>query len=290
VTTTANSPSGAEWESASPLLDVRALTVRYPRPKRKLFAVNEYLTAVDGIDLAIRAGECLGLVGESGCGKSTAARAIVRLVEPTDGTVTFAGRDLTACTPGELRAARRGIQMVFQDPYASLDPRQTASAIVAEPLRNFGLRTGRTARDRAVELLERVGLDASMADRYPHEFSGGQRQRIGIARALAPEPRLLICDEPVSALDVSIQAQVLDLLRDLRRDYDLAMLFISHDLAVVRQLAERVAVMNAGRIVETGTAEAVFADPRDPYTRSLLRAVPLPDPTLARAMIEGHMG
>jgi ABC-type glutathione transport system ATPase component len=267
---------------SKPVLAVEDLTVRY-RPSGWR---AQPFTAVDRVSLAIGPGEVLGLVGESGCGKSTLSRAIVQLIRPDHGRVLFHGVDLGTLAGRSLRRQRRGMQMIFQDPYASLDPRQTAGAIVAEPIRNFGLARGRAARDLATGLLVQVGLEPAMADRYPHEFSGGQRQRIGIARALAARPDLLICDEPVSALDVSIRAQILALLQSLRRSLGLTMLFISHDLAVIRQVADRIAVMHSGALVETRPAEELFTDPRHPYTRRLLAAILEPDPVRARATLQ----
>ncbi len=257
-----------------PLLEVRGLSKRFPLTRGLLAPRRgETVRAVDDVSFSLAPGETLGLVGETGCGKSTTARLIMRLLEPTAGEIRFAGGDLGRLRGGELRKRRRELAMVFQDPYSSLNPRRTVGAIIAEPLQIDGLeRAARRARAR--ELLDLVGLDAEHEQRYPHEFSGGQRQRIGIARALALRPRLLIADEPVSALDVSIQAQILDLLRDLQRDLGLALLFISHDLSVVRYMCERVAVMRGGRIVEMGAAAELFANPREPYTRELLAAVP----------------
>jgi ABC-type oligopeptide transport system ATPase subunit len=231
--------------------------------------------AVDGVSFAVMPGEALGLVGETGCGKSTTARLIMRLLDASAGEIRFAGREIAGLRGEPLRALRRELQIVFQDPYSSLNPRRTVGTIVAEPLAIHKLEDGPAARRRRVqELLEMVGLDARYGARYPHELSGGQRQRIGIARALALEPKLLIADEPVSSLDVQVQAQILDLLRRLQCEFGLALLFISHDLAVVRHMCERVAVMNAGRIVECGPVADLYEHPRDPYTRELLAAVP----------------
>ncbi|HEX6422203.1 MAG TPA: ABC transporter ATP-binding protein [Acidimicrobiales bacterium] len=240
--------------------------------------------AVDGVDIDVRRGETLGLVGESGCGKSTLGLALLRLVEPTAGRIELDGTDVTALGRRDLRALRRRVAMVFQDPYASLDPRQTVGRIVAEPLAVHGLRPGRIARrERIDELLGLVGLDPSFASRRPHELSGGQRQRVGIARALAGEPELIVCDEPIASLDVSIQAQVLNLLARLQHELGLTYLFVAHDLAAVQHVSDRIAVMYLGRIVEVGANAQVADDPAHPYTRALLSAVPVPDPPAERA-------
>jgi peptide/nickel transport system ATP-binding protein len=241
--------------------------------------------AVDGVSFTLRSGETLALVGESGSGKSTVGRLVLRLIEPTAGRVVFDGRDVFALEPAALQAFRRDAQLVFQDPYASLNPRMPVGDILAEPLKLHAIVPRSSRHARVAELLDLVGLNPKLARRYPHEFSGGQRQRIAIARALAVEPRLIVCDEPVSSLDVSIRAQVLNLLRDLRERLGLAYLFISHDLAVVKHIADRIAVMNFGRIVETANAETLFATPRHPYTRALLSAIPVPRPRAKRERI-----
>jgi ABC-type oligopeptide transport system ATPase subunit len=265
---------------AEPLLEVRGLVKHFPLTRgvivqRQFGAVK----AVDGIDLTLTAGQTHGLVGETGCGKSTTARLIMRLLEPTGGEIRFAGRDIAHLGGSALRALRRELAMIFQDPYSSLNPRRTVGAIVAEPLTIHSLQPDRATRRRRVqELMDTVGLNPEHYNRYPHEFSGGQRQRIGLARALALSPKLLIADEPVSALDVSIQAQILNLLRELQREFGLTLLFISHDLSVVRYMCERVAVMHRGKIVESGAVEDLYRSPTHPYTRELLAAVPkLPD-------------
>jgi peptide/nickel transport system ATP-binding protein len=240
------------------------------------------IRAVDGVSLSIGSGETLGLVGESGCGKSTLGRTILRLNEPTDGRIVFDGRDITGLKEKAMRPLRRRIQMVFQDPYASLNPRHSVGRIVGEPLRVHGLEKRRNGSARVRELLEVVGLPADAANRFPHEFSGGQRQRIGLARALAVNPELLVCDEPVSALDVSIQAQIINLMEKLQQELGLTYLFIAHDLAVVRHISTRIAVMYLGKIVEVAPADDLYDNPLHPYTITLLAAIPIPDPELAR--------
>ena len=269
----------------APLLAVADLTVHFQRRIGLLGSHRETVQAVNGVSFAVGRKETLGLVGESGCGKTTLARAVLRLVEKTSGTVRFDGQDLHALAPAELRRMRRRLQIVFQDPYASLNPRMTIGAAIREGLTIHHLAEGAAADRRVRDLLDEVGLTADAAHGYPHEFSGGQRQRAGIARALAVEPELLVCDEPVSALDVSVQAQVLNLLMDLQARRGLSYLFISHDLAVVRHVAPRVAVMYLGRIVEEGPAEELYARPRHPYTQALLSAVPEPDPVTKRPRI-----
>jgi oligopeptide/dipeptide ABC transporter ATP-binding protein len=265
---------------SAPLLEVTDLAKHYPMRKGLLLAKQVGLVrAVDGVSFTLDRGETLALVGESGCGKSTTARLVLRLIEPSTGTLRFEGRDITGIGGSALRAMRRRMQIVFQDPYASLNPRLTVAETIAEPLQVHGIGDAASRRVRVAELLGLVGLRGFHAERYPHEFSGGQRQRIGIARALSVQPDLIVCDEPVSALDVSIQAQVVNLLKDLQRRFGLAYLFIAHDLAVVKHVADRVAVMYLGRIVETARKRDLFAAPRHPYTRALLAAIPHPDPT-----------
>jgi ABC-type oligopeptide transport system ATPase subunit len=268
--------AGAGIGSGEPLLEVRGLVKHFPIDRGVMLRRNVgVVKAVDGVEFDVLCGETFGIVGESGSGKSTTGRLIARLLDPTAGAVRFGGQDITALRGSRLKQVRRELQMVFQDPYSSLNPRRTVGSIVAEPLAIHRVEPDASARRRAVqELMETVGLNPEHYNRYPHEFSGGQRQRIGIARALALKPRLLIADEPVSALDVSIQAQVLNLLRDSQRRLGLTMVFISHDLSVVRHMCDRIAVMREGRIVELASNERLYAAPRDPYTRELLAAVP----------------
>jgi oligopeptide transport system ATP-binding protein len=241
-----------------------------------------WVRAVDDISFTVKRGETLGLVGESGCGKSTTGRAILQLYKPTAGTVDFLGKSLTQLNGGDLRKMRREMQMIFQDPYASLNPRMTVGSIIGEPLEIHGLARGREKSERVQELLRIVGLNPYFANRYPHEFSGGQRQRIGIARALAVQPSFIVCDEPISALDVSIQAQVINLLEDLQAQFNLTYLFIAHDLSVVRHISDRVAVMYVGKIVELAERDMMYERPLHPYTKALLSAVPIPDPIIER--------
>ncbi len=270
--------------SSAPLLDVRDLHKHFPVGEKGLFGAHkQLLKAVNGVSFSLERGQCLGLVGESGCGKSTVARAVVGLHPATSGSIRFDGNELVGLSTRGWLPYRRKIQMIFQDPYASLDPRQTVSSILTEPSKIHGLSKPRERKLHAMQLLEAVGLNPRHINRYPHEFSGGQRQRIGIARALALEPELLICDEPVSALDVSIQAQIINLMGELKERFNLSYLFIAHDLAVVRHICDSVAVMYLGRVVEQASRDEIFNDPRHPYTKSLLSAVPVPDPELERA-------
>jgi oligopeptide/dipeptide ABC transporter ATP-binding protein len=266
----------------SPVLDVRGLKKHFPIQKGLLQRETGRVHAVDGVSFSIGDGETLGLVGESGCGKSTVGRTVLRLIEPTAGSIHLEGSDITHLNKTELRPYRRRMQIIFQDPFSSLDPRMSAGDIVAEPLLVHGIAQRRELKARVAELFERVGLRTAQMSNYPHQFSGGQRQRIGIARALALRPKLIVGDEPVSALDVSIQAQVLNLMMDLQRDLGLTYLFISHNLAVVAHISHRIAVMYLGRIVEQADKRVLFAQPLHPYTESLLLAVPVPDPRVKR--------
>jgi oligopeptide transport system ATP-binding protein len=263
------------------ILEVRNLVKHFQLGGGFLGKAPAMIRAVDGVSFTIRRGETLGLVGESGCGKTTTGRAVLQLERPTSGQVIFEGRDLTTLSDSELRQVRRRIQVIFQDPYSSLNPRMTVGQIIAEPLAVHGIASGRAARTaRVQELLRQAGLLPGMAHRYPHELSGGQRQRVGIARALAMEPSLIICDEPVSALDVSIQAQIINLLEELQAELGLTYLFVAHDLSVVRHISDRVAVMYLGKIVEITDRKSLYEDPQHPYTRALLSAVPIPDPEI----------
>ncbi|MER7001930.1 dipeptide ABC transporter ATP-binding protein [Dactylosporangium sp. NPDC000555] len=278
-TSTQPQPAAASQHSGENLLEVRGLEKHFPIMrgafiKRRVGSVR----AVDGIDLAVKAGETLGLVGESGCGKSTTGRLMTRLLEPTAGQVLLEGRDISHLGVARMRPLRREVQMIFQDPYSSLNPRHTVGTIVGAPLQVQSIKTAQGQKREVQRLLELVGLNPEHYNRYPHEFSGGQRQRIGIARALALQPKLIIADEPVSALDVSIQAQVVNLLDDLQREFNLTYVFIAHDLSVVRHISDRVAVMYLGKVVEVGGRDGLYAKPLHPYTFALLSAVPVPDP------------
>ena len=277
--------------ATEPLLQVRGMVKHYPVRRGLFGGSREVVHAVDGVDLDVPAGQTLGLVGESGCGKTTLARCILRLVEPTRGSVRFDGVEILTLPPRQMRALRQDLQVVFQDPYSSLNPRMRVGEIVGEPLLVHRLARNRSEREqRVAELLETVGLDPSVMRRYPHEFSGGQRQRIGIARALSVKPRLIVADEPVSALDVSVQAQVVNLFLELQERFGLSYLFISHDLRVIRHVSQRVAVMYLGRIVELADSVELLENPRHPYTKALIAAVPVPDPRAraSRATIRGE--
>ncbi|MBV9827015.1 MAG: ABC transporter ATP-binding protein [Alphaproteobacteria bacterium] len=271
--------------SAGPLLSVRNLVKHFPVKKGLFQQTVGQVHAVDGISFDIGEGETLGLVGESGCGKSTAGKTILKLLEPTSGEIRVKGERIDALSRAEMRPYRRELQVVFQDPYSSLNPRLNIRDVIAEPLKNYGIASGSALDERVESLAAKVGLRAEALDRYPHEFSGGQRQRIGIARALALNPGLIICDEPVSALDVSVQAQVINLLGDLQREFGLSYLFIAHDIAVVEHISHRIAVMYLGKIVEIADRTSLFAQPQHPYTEALLSAVPVPDPDAAKKRI-----
>ncbi|HSI88309.1 MAG TPA: oligopeptide/dipeptide ABC transporter ATP-binding protein [Pyrinomonadaceae bacterium] len=266
-------------ENGNNLISIQDLQVYY-RLGGGLFKKERIVKAVDGVSLDIKKGETLGLVGESGCGKSTLGKAILRLTEPTDGKVIYDGKDLAHLSQNAMRDQRRKLQMIFQDPYASLNPRMNVGQIIGEPIRTFGLANGKSADERVGDLMETVGLSRRFIKRYPHEFSGGQRQRIGIARALAVDPEFIVADEPISALDVSIQAQIMNLMEKLQAEKDLTYLFISHDLRAVRHLSDRVAVMYLGKIVELAPGRSIYDDPLMPYTRALISAVPVPDPEI----------
>jgi len=282
LTATAGARTTLRPHDPDNLVEVDDLKVHFPIRSGLFKTVKGTVKAVDGVTFEVRRGETLGLVGESGCGKSTIGRAMIRLREPTAGTVRFDGVDLTSLKSGALRRMRRRMQIIFQDPYGSLDPRMTVGSIVSEPIETHRLAKGAAKKERVAELLRLVGLDPKYVKRYPHEFSGGQRQRIGVARALAVEPEFIVCDEPISALDVSIQAQVLNLLTDLRSRLGLTYLFVAHDLSVVKHISDRVAVMYLGKVVEVGPPDQLYAAPGHPYTRALLSAVPVPDPVSER--------
>jgi oligopeptide transport system ATP-binding protein len=267
----------------APLLEVTDLVKHFPIKRGVLIDREvDQVRAVDGVSFRVGRGETLGLVGESGSGKSTACRAVLQLIKPTSGSIKFEGQEIAGLGRREMRPLRRQMQMIFQDPYASLNPRKRIGQIVGDPLKRQGVASGSELRRQVQELLERVGLSSEHYNRFPHEFSGGQRQRIGIARAVALKPKLVICDEPVSALDVSIQAQIVNLLDDLQDEFGLAYLFVAHDIGVVRHISDRIAVMNEGKIVEQGSADQVCEHPTDEYTKKLLAAVPIPDPRESR--------
>ena len=273
------------------LLAVKHLKKHFPIKGGVFSKIVGYVYAVDDITFTLEKGETLGLVGESGCGKSTTGRTILRLIEPTDGVIYFEGQDITNLDKGAMRALRREMQIIFQDPYASLNPRMTVGSIIGEPLEIHKIAKGSEKEERVASLLQKVGLRAEDMRKYPHEFSGGQRQRIGIARALALNPKLIVCDEPVSALDVSIQAQVINLLEDLQAEFGLSYLFIAHNLNVVEHISNRVAVMYLGQIVELASDQELYKNPQHPYTEALLSAVPIPDPTIKkkRIILEGDV-
>ncbi len=283
----------AGWTADQALMSVRGLKKWFPVTSGVIQRTVAHVHAVDGVDLEIKKGETLGLVGESGCGKSTLGRTMIRLLDPTEGTVTYKGQDITHMRGERLRKLRREMTIIFQDPYASLDPRQTVGDIVGEPLDIHHLARGHARAERIAELLSIVGLSPRFADRYPHEFSGGQRQRIGIARALAVDPSFIVCDEPVSALDVSIQAQIVNLLEKLQAQFDLTYVFIAHDLSVVKHISTRIAVMYLGKIMEIAPGGELYRRPRHPYTGSLISAIPIPDPAIEqkreRVILQGDV-
>jgi peptide/nickel transport system ATP-binding protein len=284
TTSTAPAEAGAAAPAGEPIVELRDVRMHFPiRSGGSLGRKKSAVRAVDGVSLSVYPGETLGVVGESGCGKSTTGRVMTRLLEPTGGQVLFEGRDITHLSASKLRPLRKRFQLIFQDPYSSLNPRHTIGSIIGAPIRLHRLATPSGVRSAVQELLERVGLNPEHYNRYPHEFSGGQRQRIGIARALALRPKLIVCDEPVSALDVSIQAQVINLLEDLQNEFDLTYLFIAHDLSVVRHISDRVAVMYLGKVMELAQRSDLYERPQHPYTHALLSAVPTPDPVKEHA-------
>src|SRR5215470_4925541 len=277
--------------TAEPIVELENVSKEFPVRQGVFARGRARVHAVEDVTLTVKKGETLGIVGESGCGKSTTARLMLRLIDPTAGTIRFEGQDISRLSHRQLRPMRREMQMIFQDPYASLNPRKTVEQIIGQPFAVHKVTSSREAKLRVRELLDVVGLSREHASRYPHEFSGGQRQRIGIARALALNPKLIVCDEPVSALDVSVQAQILNLLRSLQEEFNLTYVFISHDLSVMRQICSRIAVMYLGRVVELAESERIFEQPRHPYTAVLISAVPIPDPTVKkkRIILEGDV-
>ena len=275
---TLHTPKTSPGAERVPLLQVRDLKKHYLSPKSMFRAARPPIQAVDGVSFDVGRGETLALVGESGCGKTTTAKSVMRLIEPTSGSVKLDGQELVGLSKEDMRLRRRDVQIIFQDPYASLNPRMTAGAIVGEPLRNFGVTNANEREERVQWLFSKVGLRPEASKKLPHEFSGGQRQRLGIARALALQPKLIVCDEPVSALDVSVQAQVVNLLMDLQKEFGISYLFVAHDLAVVRHISHRVAVMYLGHVVEIADRDALFSNALHPYTQILLSAVPVPNP------------
>ncbi|MFA7665768.1 MAG: dipeptide ABC transporter ATP-binding protein [Burkholderiaceae bacterium] len=281
----ARSAASPAQAPGTPLLEVRNLSKHFAIRQGLLGRSTAKVRAVDGVSFRIEQGETLGLVGESGCGKSTTGKMILRLIDPSGGTINWGGRSIEKLSPARMRPVRRELQAVFQDPYSSLNPRMRAGEIVAEPLRNFGSLRGKQIESHVAALFDRVGLRPDQLIKYPHEFSGGQRQRLGIARALSVQPKLIVCDEPVSALDVSVQAQVINLLIDLQEEFGLSYLFVAHDLAVVEHISHRVAVMYLGEMVEIAPKKSIFAAPLHPYTEALLSAVPVPDPKARRKRI-----